>query len=113
MDRQNEKRPALGRRNFFKAAGAGVSAAGLALAAGATMTEKNKLDRIASNTWPIRYIFKTRAPSGGGGAEASRSAELRHASGGSSASSWETVLTCPGNTRSGASSHKGSSTKRR
>src|ERR1035437_3064510 len=66
MDQQNEKRPALGRRNFFKAAGAGVSAAGLALAAGTTLTEKNKLDRIAANTWPLRYIFKTRAPSGGG-----------------------------------------------
>lgn len=54
---------ALDRRGFFKA----VSATGL-LAAGevanetaahaAPLTEKEKLDRIASNTWPIRHIFK-------------------------------------------------------
>src|SRR5215469_6849937 len=29
--------------------------------AGRPLTEKEKLARIASNTWPIRYIFKTRA----------------------------------------------------
>jgi sugar phosphate isomerase/epimerase len=52
----------MDRRNFFKTAGA----AGLALspagnaAAAKTLTEKEKLARIASNTWPIRYIFKSR-----------------------------------------------------
>src|SRR5579871_191221 len=53
----------LGRRGFLK-----TGAAGLALsqavnptpAAARPLTEKQKLDRIASNTWPIRYIFKSR-----------------------------------------------------
>ena len=50
---------------FLKTAGAGVGAAGLALgtagsAQAAPLTEKEKLARLASNTWPIRYIFKSR-----------------------------------------------------
>ena len=65
------------RRRFLQ--GAGLTA-GLFAAAGTTaaaaeqatpepishagaarpLTEKEKLARIASNTWPIRYIFKTR-----------------------------------------------------
>ena len=48
------------RRGFLKSAGL----AGLAMApqpaTAAPLTEKEKLDRIASNTWPIRYIFKSR-----------------------------------------------------
>ena len=32
-----------------------------AAANGRAMSEKEKLARIASNTWPLRYIFKTRA----------------------------------------------------
>jgi len=54
---------ALDRRGFFKAVGtSGIGAAGLLAAEGqahaAPLTEKEKLDRIASNTWPIRHIFK-------------------------------------------------------
>ncbi len=50
-----------GRRDFFKAAGA----AGLILnaaqqASALPLTEKDKLARIASNTWPMRYLFKSR-----------------------------------------------------
>ena len=66
------------RRKFLKTAGAGLGAgmlitgseaAGLQqvtpesiVHAGAArpLTEKEKLARIASNSWPIRYIFKTR-----------------------------------------------------
>ena len=53
------------RRGFLKTAGAGVGAASLALntagsAQAAPLTEKQKLARLASNTWPIRYIFKSR-----------------------------------------------------
>ena len=53
------------RRDFFKTAGAGVAAAGLAFspnaeAQGGNWTEKDKLLRIASCTWPIRSIFKSR-----------------------------------------------------
>ncbi len=68
------------RRGFLKTAVAGLAAS---LAIGSTdaadagqaspesivhagaareLTEKEKLDRIASNTWPIRYIFKTHGP---------------------------------------------------
>src|SRR5271169_594521 len=55
----------MDRRGFFKTAGAGAGAAGLALGTAGTaqaspLTEKEKLARIASNTWPIRYIFKSR-----------------------------------------------------
>src|SRR5258708_12382312 len=51
------------RRGFLKTA-AGVSG-GLFLGAGTQavarpLAEKEKLDRIGSNTWPIRYIFKPR-----------------------------------------------------
>jgi sugar phosphate isomerase/epimerase len=52
------------RRDFFKAAGAGLAAAGAVLSAPAAvarpLTEQDKLDRIASNTWPVRMLFKTR-----------------------------------------------------
>jgi sugar phosphate isomerase/epimerase len=53
------------RREFFKTAGAGLGAASLAVAteqsaAASPLTEKQKLDRIASNTWPLRFIFKSR-----------------------------------------------------
>jgi sugar phosphate isomerase/epimerase len=50
------------RRDFFKTVG--VAASGVALspasATAAPLSEKEKLARLASNTWPIRYIFKTR-----------------------------------------------------
>jgi sugar phosphate isomerase/epimerase len=51
----------LDRRRFFQAAGA----AGLALApaqqsAASPLTEKQKLARLASNTWPLRFLFKSR-----------------------------------------------------
>jgi sugar phosphate isomerase/epimerase len=70
----HEKNAGLDRRGFFKTAGAGLSAAGLVLTTGneaagaaqATWTEKDKLARIASCTWPIRSIFKSRAGAGRG-----------------------------------------------
>lgn len=61
-----------GRREFFKTAGVGLAAGGALLtssgtaeadhAAGAArpLTEKEKLSRIATNTWPVRHIFKRR-----------------------------------------------------
>jgi sugar phosphate isomerase/epimerase len=59
--------PDFDRRNFLQTAGL----AGLALApqaaAARPLTEKQKLDRIASNTWPLRYLFKSRMGFGGGG----------------------------------------------
>lgn len=55
-----------GRRDFFKAAGAGLAAGGALLsgagqAAARPATEAEKLARIASNTWPVRSLFKRRA----------------------------------------------------
>ena len=66
---------ALDRRNFFKTAGAGLTAAGLMLAPGQgaaaqATAEKDRLARIASNSYPIRWIFKTRSNGGGRGAAA-------------------------------------------
>ena len=54
-----------GRRDFLRTAGAGLAAAGaLASSAGTAvagaLTEKEKLARIASNTWPARSLFKRR-----------------------------------------------------
>ena len=55
----------IDRRAFLKTAGACAGAAGVTVgtagpAHAAPLTEKEKLARIASNTWPIRYIFKSR-----------------------------------------------------
>ena len=55
---------AIDRRGFLKTAGAGIGAAGVALNPAAAepppATQAEKLARLASNTWPIRYIFKSR-----------------------------------------------------
>ena len=70
------------RRDFFKTAGAGLAAAGMALgdvaggAAAQFPTDKDRFDRIASCSWPIRYIFKTRQQ-GGGGRGGALNAELK------------------------------------
>jgi sugar phosphate isomerase/epimerase len=53
------------RRNFLKTAAAGLTAAGAMLsprerALAQFQDEKNRLERIASCSWPIRYIFKSR-----------------------------------------------------
>src|ERR1700733_12263222 len=67
MDRTNSKSAILDRRVFFKtsaAAGSVLMAAGPAIAA--PLTEKDKLARIASNTWPLRYLFKSRMGFGSG-----------------------------------------------
>src|SRR5262245_21963771 len=68
-EHRNDDASTLHRRDFLKAAGGGLTVAGLlvtngepALAQGAA--DKARLDRIASCTWPIRQLFKTR---GGGG----------------------------------------------
>jgi hypothetical protein len=61
MDRTTPSVATLDRRDFFKtgaAAGAMVVAAAPAIAA--PLTEKDKLARVASNTWPLRYLFKSR-----------------------------------------------------
>ena len=64
----------LDRRDFFKTAGAGLAAAGMVLApaeraAAEQWAEKDRLARIAANSYPIRYIFKMRAGGGRGGGQ--------------------------------------------
>jgi sugar phosphate isomerase/epimerase len=66
----------LHRRDFLKSAGAGLTAAGVMLTPRERVlaqaeAEKNRLLRIAACSYPIRYIFKSRAGGGrgaGGGA---------------------------------------------
>jgi sugar phosphate isomerase/epimerase len=60
-----EKPLALDRRDFLRAAGGGLAAAGAMLsprevALAQFQDEKNRLERIASCSWPIRYIFRQR-----------------------------------------------------
>ena len=57
------------RRGFLTRAGAGLAAAGVALtsreeASAQVLSERHKLDRIATNSWALRQVFKAR---GGGG----------------------------------------------
>lgn len=64
----------LDRRDFFRTAGAGLAAAGMMLtpaerARAEAQVEKDRLARIASNSYPIRYIFKTRQAAGRGAAD--------------------------------------------
>ena len=74
MSERSNLPPTVDRRGFFKTAGAGIAAASLSLgpteaaaAQAAAWTEKDKLARIASCSWPIRFIFKTRGGGGRGG----------------------------------------------
>src|SRR6476661_3674053 len=72
----NERDTGVDRREFFKTAGAGLTAATIMMtpreaALAQAQAEKNRLDRIAACSYPIRYIFKNRAGGGrgaGGGA---------------------------------------------
>src|SRR5262245_54302345 len=61
----------VGRREFLKAAGAGIAAAGAMTARerleAQTLAEKARFDRVASCTWPIRQLFKTRPQAGQAG----------------------------------------------
>jgi sugar phosphate isomerase/epimerase len=67
-----ETEKGIDRRNFIRVAGAGLTAAGVALtpaerAIAQFKTDKDRFERIASCTWPIRSIFKQRAGAGRGG----------------------------------------------
>jgi sugar phosphate isomerase/epimerase len=48
------------RREFLGLAGAGAAAASGSQGVARPLTEKEKLARIASNTWPVRMLFKSR-----------------------------------------------------
>ena len=69
----------LGRRDFLKTAGAGLTAAGVLMtpreqAIAQSLAEKARFERIAGCTWPIRFIFKTRQQAGRGGGAAAGAA---------------------------------------
>ena len=75
----SDRTPPLDRRDFFKTAGAGLGAASLALGGGESTaaapqqwSEKDRLARIASCSYPIRYIFKSRPPANPSAAPAGR-----------------------------------------
>lgn len=71
-------RAELDRRHFLKSAGAGMTAAALVLtpgeaAAAQEQARKAALDRLASNSWPLRQLFKSRtAPTAGAAAPSGR-----------------------------------------
>lgn len=70
MSIRDRIRSGAGRRDFLKAAAATPALAGAALTTSATaearpLTEADKLARIASNTWPVRMLFKSRASASG------------------------------------------------
>jgi sugar phosphate isomerase/epimerase len=54
----------MDRRGFLKTAGTAGIVLAPVQAAPRPQTEHEKLERIASNTWPIRYIFKSRTSFG-------------------------------------------------
>lgn len=54
----------LDRRDFFKTAGLTGLALAPQAAAARPLTEKEKVARIASNTWPMRFLFKSRTAFG-------------------------------------------------
>lgn len=69
MGKDERKPGSLDRRDFFKAAGAGVTAAAIMMtpreaALAQEAAQKAAYDRIAANTYPIRQLFKQR-PFGG------------------------------------------------
>jgi len=82
MDSERTDRFGLDRRDFFKTAGAGLTAAAVMLtpreaALAQEAAEKVALERIASNTWPVRQLFKTRQSSAA--ADAAADARRREA----------------------------------
>lgn len=85
MNNDNTSGFGVHRREFLKSAGAGIAAAGVVLnpgevttagaAQGRALTEREKLLRIASCSYPVRALFKRRAGGGrGGGGERGRGA---------------------------------------
>lgn len=82
MDNEQKHGGALDRRDFFKTAGAGLTAAAVMMtpreaALAQEAAQKAALDRIAGNSYPIRTLFKTRVNPNP--AAASAAAEQRRA----------------------------------
>ena len=71
MEKMSQRTRRVDRRRFLGTAGGGLAAAGLILTpagvAAQAMSDTDKLDRIAANSYPFRSLFKTRPRSGSGG----------------------------------------------
>ena len=72
MANEHDAHATLDRRDFFKTAGAGLTAAAVIItprdaALAQEAAHKAALERIAANTYPIRPLFKSRFPAGGPG----------------------------------------------
>ena len=72
MANEHDAHATLDRRDFFKTAGAGLTAAAVIMtprdaALAQEAAHKAALERIAANTYPIRPLFKSRFPAGGPG----------------------------------------------
>jgi sugar phosphate isomerase/epimerase len=76
MSSNNTSGSGVHRREFLKSAGAGIAAAGVVLnpgdvtsagGQGRALTERERLLRIASCSYPVRSLFKRRAGAGRGG----------------------------------------------
>jgi sugar phosphate isomerase/epimerase len=70
MDQHDDR--TLDRRDFFRTAGAGLAAATVMRtpreqALAQNLAQKTRLERIASCTWPVRSLFRTRVTAGRGG----------------------------------------------
>ena len=71
MDRIGPDPNWIDRRNFLRSAGAGLAAAGTVLAGheqaiAQSVAEKARLDRLATCSYPLRTLFKTRQGAGRG-----------------------------------------------
>ena len=84
MNDEHDVRAPLDRRQFFKTAGAGLTAAAVMTPRETILAQeaakKSALDRIASNSYPIRPLFKSRM-SAAAGAPATRREAARSDSG--------------------------------
>jgi sugar phosphate isomerase/epimerase len=86
MNSHDNYPPGLDRRAFLRTAGGGLGTAALLMtpreaALAQALSEKGKLDRIASNSYPVRSLFKRR-PGGRGGGGRGRGAGAAGGSGG-------------------------------
>jgi hypothetical protein len=76
MNNEHDMRASLDRRQFFKAAGAGLTAAAVMTPRETVLAQeaarKSALERIASNSYPIRPLFKSRITPTAAGTPAGR-----------------------------------------
>jgi hypothetical protein len=86
----DKTRSDIDRRSFFRTTGAGVTAAGFLFAGreapAQELSERHKLDRLVSNSYPVRMLFKTRPRAAGAGRGGGGNAQTPPSPGGAPAS---------------------------